>query len=126
MYSREKQPLVVGITDQYPAVFGDGLGTMNTFKPKIRVQYGPQPNLSKPYPVPFALRRAIDMKLTCLEEARIVKKCDIHVHVVTAWAALILFVPRNNGKVNFCDDHKVTVNLYVLLCVDQHAPLLIL
>ena len=71
--AKRSNPKLESLLSQYPEVFRDGLGTMNTFRAKLNVQTDAQPRFWRPRPVPFALRRAIDTELTRLEEAGIVE-----------------------------------------------------
>ena len=64
-------------------------------------------------PVPFAIKDAIGHELDELEQQGIIQKVT---H--SDWAALIVVVPKKDGKFCICGDYKVTVNQ--VLSVDQY------
>ena len=67
----------------------------------------------KPRFVPFAIREAIEAELKRLEAEGIIEKV-----LYSKWAALIVPVPKGDGKIRICGDYKVTVNQS--LQVDQY------
>ena len=96
------------LLETYKDVFQDELGTMNS---ELKLKENITPKFHQPRPVPFSLKGAVEQELARLEEKGILKKVS---H--SSWAA----PPKKDGKVRICEDHKVTVNLY--LDVDQHPP----
>ena len=71
----------------YASVFDDKLGTMHNFKSSLQVQEGAIPRFHHPWPVPFALREAVERELDQLESAGILKQVSS-----CSWAAPIVAV----------------------------------
>ena len=67
----------------------------------------------KPYPVPYALRGAVERDLERLENLGVIEKINF-----SHWGAPIVTVPKPDGSVRICGDYKVTVN--PVLQVDQY------
>ena len=86
---------------------------MKHFQAKLRVRPGTTPVFHRPRPVPFAVKDTSERELQRLVEAGIVEKV-IH----SEWAAPVVVVPKEDGKIRLCGDYKVTVNKS--LEVDQH------
>ena len=72
-----------------------------------------QPRFHRPRPVPFAIKGAIEEELDRFEAEGIIEKVN---H--SDWAALIVAVPKKDGKFRLCGDYKVTIN--PALHVDQY------
>ena len=97
----------------YDDVFQDELGNMKTIKAKLRLKENATPIFHRPRRVPFALKEAVGQELNRLEKKEILKRVD---H--SDWVALIVPVPKKDGKVRVCGDYQVTVNQ--CLDVDQY------
>ena len=67
----------------------------------------------KPCSVPFALRERVEHELDRLETNDVLQKTP---H--SEWAAPIVAVPKQEGRLRLCGDYKVTVNPVV--DVDQY------
>ena len=94
-------------------MFFPGLGTLRNFKAHITVKQGARPVFHRPRSVPFALKEAIEIELACPESERVIEKVN-----QSEWAASIVAVPKQNGKLRICGNYKVTINPYVK--VDTH------
>ena len=101
------------LLETYKEVFRDELGTMNLAKAELKLKEIVIPRFHRPWPVPFALKGAVEQELAGLDEKGVLKKVS---H--SSWAAPIVPVPKKDGKVRICGDYKVTVNPH--LDVDQH------
>ena len=66
---------------------------LKKFKTHITVKQGARPKFYKPLSVPFALKEATEVELTCLEAERVIEKVN-----QSEWAALIVVVPKLNGR----------------------------
>ena len=94
-------------------MFSLGLGTLRNFKAHITVKQGARPVFHRPRSVPFALKEAIEIELARLESEGVIEKVN-----QIEWAAPIVVVSNQNGKLCICGDCKVTINPYVE--VDTH------
>ena len=101
------------LISKYPSVFDDKLGTMKTFSAKLDLIPGSNPKFFRPRPVPFALRENFEQELQRLEDASIITKVSY-----SSWAALVVAVPKKDGKLRICGDYKVTIN--PCLEIDKH------
>ena len=63
------------------------------------------PRFYKARSVPFTIKEAIELELNRLEGAGILKKVDY-----SEWTAPIVAVPKKDGRIRICGDHKVIVN----------------
>ena len=63
--------------------------------------------------MPLAIREPVETELSHLESSGIIEKVT---H--SDWAALIVAVPKANGRLRICGDYKVTIN--PVLTVDQY------
>ena len=104
---------VEALQKKYKEVFSPGLGTLRNFKAHITVKQGACPVFHRPRSAPFALKEAIEIELARLESEGVIDKVN-----QSEWAAPIVAVPKQNGKLCICGDYKVTINNYVE--VDTH------
>ena len=100
------EPLI----DKYSNVFRNELGTLKGVKVRLVIRDNAPTIFRKPYPVPYAIRGAIEKDLERLERLGVIKFSD--------WAAPIVAVPKPDGSVRICGDFKVTIN--PVLQVDQY------
>ncbi len=93
---------------EYDEVFNEELGTIVGYKVRISVMNEAKPQFRKPYQVPFALKERVGAfgRRWCLQ------KVD---H--SEWAALIITVPKKDGKVRVCGDYRA---LNQVIDVDQY------
>ena len=89
----------------HPTVFGEDLGCYNGPPVKLAVNKDAQPTFYKARPVPFALRSKVEDELTRLQSQGIISPVK---HSV--WAAPIVPVLKNSGRVRLCEDYKLTIN----------------
>ena len=97
----------------YSEVFKDELGTITPFKAQLVVSPSAVPIFYRPRPVAYALKPYVEQELDRLEKAGVLERVT---H--SDWAAPIVTVPKRDGQVRICGDHKVTVNHS--LDVDQY------
>ena len=81
---------VESLLKEYDEIFQDELGTMNSIKLKENVT----PRFHRSRPLPFPLKEPIEQELHPLEEAGILTQVS---H--SEWAALVVPVPKKDGKV---------------------------
>ena len=93
------------LLQRYPGVFKQGSGSITTVKASLQLKPGSSSKFCKTRPVPFAFNQAVELELDRLEGESIKEKVS---H--SEWAAPIVRVPRNNGKIRLCRDYKMTVN----------------
>ena len=104
---------IESILSRYPDLFKEELGTMKGMEIKLSIAKDAVPRFKKPYPVPYALRGAVERDLERLENLGVIEKMNF-----SHWAAPIVTVPKPDGSVRICGDYKVTVN--PVLQVDQY------
>ncbi|GFO04106.1 Pol polyprotein [Plakobranchus ocellatus] len=90
---------------KHKSLFSPGLGEIKGAKAKIHVQENAQAKFFKPRPVPYAMKTEVEEELAKLEKGNIISKVT---H--SEWAAPLVVVPKENGKVRLCGDFKVTIN----------------
>ena len=93
------------ITNRYPQLFEEGLGTLKSKKASIHVDAGTKPIFYRPRPVPYALREKIEQELE-----RLVKAGTIEPVQYSDWATPIVPVMKSDGSLRICGDYKITVN----------------
>ena len=79
---------------KYEGVFKGESGTIKHFCAKLNVKEDAHPIFMKPRSVPFAIKQAIEEDLKHLESAGIIEKV-----AHSKWAALIVPVPKGDGKI---------------------------
>lgn len=96
---------VNGLVEQFSDVFSDSLGTMKGVLAKITLQDGARPKFYKARPVPFALTDRYVQELQRLQREDIIRP------VKTAkWAAPVVPVLKQDGRLRVCGDFKITIN----------------
>ena len=91
---------------RYPAVFQDGLGTLQGYEAKILVEPGAAPRFNPARSVPYALRDKVDQELQRLQNEGILEPVE-----TAEWAAPIVAVlKRDKSAIRICGDFSVTVN----------------
>ena len=88
----------------YREVFKDELGTIQGVKAKIYVDENAPPKYFKARPVPYALKKKIELELDRLEKQGQITRVQF-----SEWAAPIVPVVKEKG-IRICGDYKVTVN----------------
>ena len=104
---------VAVLRNRYEEVFSEKLGTITPFQAKLNVKPGAQPKFFKPRPVPFAIRERVASELDRLERDGVIEKTHY-----SEWAAPVVAVPKQDGRIRLCGDYKVTINS--VLDVDQY------
>ena len=93
------------VLEQHRDVFKDELGTLQGVEAKIYVEEGARPRFEKARPVPFAIREKVEKELDRLLALGVIKPVKF-----SDWAAPIVPVLKNDGRVRICGDYKVTIN----------------
>lgn len=93
------------VLDKYSDVFKDELGRVQGVSAKIHVDPNTRPQFHKARPVPFALRKKVEEELERLQTLGIIQPIQF-----SDWAAPIVPVLKDDGRVRICGDYKVTVN----------------
>ena len=91
---------------QHEDIFKEELGTWVGPPAKIYINKGVAPKYYKPRPVPYAMRKKVE-----LEFERLTKQGIIDPVKFSEWAAPIVPVLKPDNSVRICGDYKVTVNL---------------
>ncbi len=106
---RNKLLIIKDRLEKHKDLFTDGYGKIKDFRAKIRVQSNAKPIFHKPRPVPYALRKAVEVEIERLQRNGIISQVER-----SDWAAPIVIVPKNDKTVRLCGDYKVTVNKCIL------------
>jgi len=78
---------------------------VSTFKVQLKVKGNATPYFFKSWPVPSALQEAVDRKLACLKNWRVLRSEN-----TSEWVALIVVVQKKDGTLSLSGDYKVTIN----------------
>ena len=87
------------LVKEYSEIFGDELWTVRGVQPSLHLKGSPQPKFFRPKPVPFAIRDAVGHELDRLEADTIIENVT-HAE----WDALIVAVPKKDGRLRICGD----------------------
>lgn len=90
---------------QHEEVFNEELGTWRGPPAKIYIKEGVAPKFYKPRPVPYVMRKKVEMELERLKNQGIIEPVKF-----SEWAAPILPVLKADNSVRICGDYKLTVN----------------
>ncbi|XP_055918587.1 uncharacterized protein K02A2.6-like [Eupeodes corollae] len=90
---------------KFQSTFSSELGLCSTYKANIVLKPNAQPKFYKPYNLPFALYEDVRTEINRLVSQNILKPVNS-----SEWAAPIVVVKKQNGKIRICADFKVTVN----------------
>ena len=113
MATVERNSKLEPMLQKYKRLFSKDLGTVRDIEAKLELKSHAVPGLSRPRPVPFALKLKIDKELDQLVEL------GVSEHVTHSdWASPIVPVPKKDGQLRICGDYKVSVKK--ALVVDQH------
>lgn len=93
------------VLDKHSEVFKDELGCVKDEPVKLMVDDQAKPKFFRPRPVPFLLREKIEMELDDLQAKGIISPVQS-----SPWAAPIVPVLKQNGKMRICGDFKLTIN----------------
>ncbi|XP_060771407.1 uncharacterized protein K02A2.6-like [Neoarius graeffei] len=87
-------------------VFKEELGTWRGPPVIIYIKEGIVPKFYKPRPVPYAMRKKVEIELERLTKLGIIEPVKF-----SKWAAPIVPVLKPDSSVRICGDYKLTVNL---------------
>ena len=93
------------VLDKHSSVFKEGLGKLRDVEAKIYIAQNGRPRFRKPYQVSFALRQKVEEELERLQTLDVIQPVQF-----SDWAAPIVPIMKNDGRVRICGDYKVTVN----------------
>ena len=93
------------VVDRYSSVFKDELGLIKGIQARFEVDANAQPKFCRARPVPYALRSKVEAELERLEKSNIITPVTF-----SKWAAPIVPVLKQDGKVRICGDYKLTLN----------------
>ena len=93
------------VLDKYPEVFKDELGTLQGTRAKIHVDPQATPRFFKPRSVPYILRERVEKELDHLLSEGIIEPVQF-----SDWAAPIVPIVKENGRIRICGDYRVTIN----------------
>lgn len=105
--------IVKQLTNQFPNVFSDNLGSFNKYKISLRLKPDAKPIFIKARPVPYALKDKINKELDRLLSLGILKPVE---H--SEYASPVVPVLKKNGSIRLCADYSVTINKQ--LVIDQY------
>ena len=93
------------VTNKYPNVFSEKLGTIKGVQAKINVIPNSKPKFMKAQTVLFAMKVAVELEIERMENEGILKSVPF-----SEWASPIVIVPKSDGRLRICGDYKQTVN----------------
>ncbi|KAL7834768.1 hypothetical protein SRHO_G00290150 [Serrasalmus rhombeus] len=102
----QPQLTLQNVVKQNKEVFKEELGTWTGPPAKIYINEDVAPKFYKPRPVPYAMRKKVEMELERLTEQGIIEPAKF-----SEWAAPIVPVLKPDNSVRICGDYKLTVNL---------------
>ena len=85
------------VLEQHSVVFKDEFGKLQGVEAKIYVEEGARPRFEKARPVPFAIHDKVEKELDRLQALGVIKPIRF-----SDWAAPIVPVPKNDGRVRLC------------------------
>lgn len=96
---------VTSLVEQFSEVFSETLGTLQGVSAKIILKEGSKPKFFKARPVPFALRDRVVEELQRMQREGIIRPVK-----TSQWAAPVVPVVKQDGRVRLCGDFKITIN----------------
>lgn len=93
------------VLEKHAEVFGEGLGCLKGTESKLNIDPQATPKFFKARSVPLALKPKVEAELDNLEAMGIISPVKF-----SHWAAPVVPVLKQNGKVRLCGDFKVTIN----------------
>ena len=93
------------VTNKYPNVFSEKLGTIKGVQAKINVIPNSKPKFMKARTVPFVMKAAVELEIERMENEGILNSVSF-----SEWASPIVIVPKSDGRLRICGDYKRTIN----------------
>ena len=93
------------VTNKYPNVFSEKLGTIKGAQAKTNVIPNRKPKFMKARMVPFAKKAAVKLEIERMENEEILKSV-----LFSEWASPIVIVPKSDSRLRICGDYKRMVN----------------
>ena len=90
---------------QHKEVFEEGLGTVVGTTVKLHLKPKALPNFCKARPMPFMLKRKVEIELQRLEAEGVISPVCF-----ADWAMPIVPLAKRDGSVRICGDYKITLN----------------
>ena len=106
--TKDNQPKLERILDNYRHVFTAELGHCKGVKAKLYARENSVPQFHRPQPVSLAMRPKIETELQRQVDLGILEKVDI-----SEWAAPIVPVMKPSGEFHLCGDYTVLINPYL-------------
>ncbi|XP_054287577.1 uncharacterized protein K02A2.6-like [Macrosteles quadrilineatus] len=94
-------------------VFSPSLGTIKNHKVSFHMASNAAPVVSKPRPVPFALREPVENEIQRLIDSGVLEPVDARNEPII-WASPIVIVVKPSGAIRICADFKNTINKHML------------
>ncbi|XP_043944941.1 uncharacterized protein K02A2.6-like [Protopterus annectens] len=106
LHKVEQQGLALqDVLENNEEVFKEELGTWRGPPAKIHVKENATPRFYKPRPVPYAMKKKVEIELERLTKQGIIEPVKF-----SEWAAPIVPVLKPDNTVRICGDYKLTVN----------------
>lgn len=96
---------VTSLVEQFSEVFAETLGTLEGVSANIALKEASKPKFFKARPVPFALRDRVEEELQRMQREGILRPVR-----TSQWAAPVVPVVKQDGRVRICGDFKITIN----------------
>ena len=93
------------VTNKYPNVFSEKLGTIKGAQAKINVRPDSKLKFMKVRTVTFTMKAAVELEIERMEDKGILKSLPF-----SEWASPIAIIPKSYGQLRVCGDYKQAVN----------------
>ena len=93
------------VLDKHVLLFKEGLGMLKEVTVKLQVNQSVSPKFFKARSIPFALKGKVEAELESLQAAGVISPVS---H--SDWAAPIVPVMKQNGRIRICGDYRITIN----------------
>ena len=93
------------VTNKYPNVFSEKLGTIKGVQAKINVIPNSKPKFMKARTVPLLMKAAVELEIKIMKNEGILKFVSLF-----KWASPIAIVVKSYGRLRTCGHYKRTVN----------------
>lgn len=97
------------LIQEFPKVFGDDLGRLNSIYAKIDISDEVHPIFLKSRTVPYAMIDKVNEELNRLEKLSIIERVSS-----SRWATPIVSIQKSNGSIRICGDYKCTREIRLL------------
>jgi hypothetical protein len=99
--SNREQDLLIELLEQYPVLFGGGLGKLDIPPVDLELKPGAKPYHARAFPVPQSLERTTRKEIDRLESINVLEK-----NTDSEWAVPMFVQPKKTGDVRILTDFR--------------------